>query len=407
MRQYVAAVSFILCALIGNWSFANSQTTTAETFGSIQPSLALVLVYRDAKLVGSGSAFCVNSNGYRSLFLTNRHVIAAGNRYFLLVQSIGSTPIQAQPIRAGNGDLDLAVLSIRRGNITSVVLDSTLPQPGTPVSVAGYPVTQLTEAALNLGLSPAVHAGTVNALPGNGFYIQFDAQLEHGNSGGPLYDSTTGRVYGVASAKYKLGEANENNFAISIGAAQQFLQNVHVGVAGAQTSKTFAATSSGNAACKAGLQMAGKAFDRYINDYASVFTTMRTLEPLTNRFSQVSPKESRQVAADMASIIQSAVSQLSTLSTQDEPMFDSATDAVQKSGAQQTADIMRQLSASIKKRDAAELQYLQSWYEAQNGYATTGRFHGVDSSYLTVANAAYGDFTPEGQALQALPACSH
>src|ERR1019366_1632282 len=59
----------------------------------------------------------------------------------------------------------------------------------------------------------------------NGYYIEFDAQSEPGNSGGPVFDSESGLVYGVVT--YKLGD-RETNIAIATPDLITFIQNAGV-----------------------------------------------------------------------------------------------------------------------------------------------------------------------------------
>jgi len=73
---------------------------------------------------------------------------------------------------------------------------------GTAIAIAGYPRTQIDLAKRELGFTPSVHAGTVNALLANRSLIEFDAYAEDGNSGGPLLDGATRLVYGVVTEKF-------------------------------------------------------------------------------------------------------------------------------------------------------------------------------------------------------------
>src|ERR1039457_5283507 len=82
-----------------------------------------------------------------------------------------------------------------------------------------------------LGLAPSLHLGTLSALIAGGALLEYDAQTDHGNSGGPLFDAQTGAVYGIVTwGNTGVSGAVQNNIAISIRDLTQFFQNAHVQV---------------------------------------------------------------------------------------------------------------------------------------------------------------------------------
>ena len=142
----------------------------ADIYKKIKPSLALVIVPQaDGRQVAFGTAFCVASSADSSTFLTSRHVIEGGTRYFLLLQG-NNTPIEATILRKGEGDNDVAALTVHRGGFMPLALDGDLPAEGTTIAIAGYPATQLELARAHLGLAPSVHEGTVSAIVAQGFF---------------------------------------------------------------------------------------------------------------------------------------------------------------------------------------------------------------------------------------------
>lgn len=383
----------------------SSLADTTDVYKKVQPSLGLVLVYKDSKLVATGSAFCVSSSSDRSLFLTNRHVVADGNRYLILVQSIGPQPLPATLVREGTGELDLAVLRVEQGNLTTDRLDSGIPAVGTKVAVAGYPLTQLALAAQNLGLTPSLHEGTVNALPGGGFYIQFDAQLEPGNSGGPVFDADTGVVYGVATLKFLPNISKESNAAISISAATTFLSNAHIAYAQGVPA-TLAGAASGNVKCIAALKRFASAYQVWDAGYTTTFTTLDSLQPLTQRFSSASYRDGRGIAGDMAAILDSAVTQLQETSDKTSPLFDAAVEDLSHASAPQTLAIVTRLREAMGQRDQDELAYLKSYRDSNIHYNTTGRAGTIDSTSITAANQDVNDATAAANDLSQLPPCA-
>lgn len=401
--KYPAAVGIVLALL----TIFYSQVVLADpaaTYQTIKKSVGLVLVYKDSKIIASGTAFCVGSDDKHSLFLTNRHVIAEGNRYFILDQTIGSTPLQATLMREGTGEVDAAILRIDEGSLTPLTLSATLPEEGTAVAVAGYPLTQLSLAEADLGLSPSVHAGTVNALPGGGFFIQFDAQLEPGNSGGPLYDPESGIVYGVATLKFLPKISHESNGAISIDAMRDFLTNAHV--AYSMELSSGASAQSTPSACGAATRRLGEILQNYTTDYSQMTDTVNSLGPLISRFGTVNYHDSRGIASDMVAILDSAISTLTKIQNNIEPSIQQPIDAMQTASAPQTAELFGQFRDALVRRDASELTYLESFRETENIYATTGKAQGqADSDSLNISTQAYNDMLDLGNQLVKLPMC--
>lgn len=194
--------------------------TSVPAFSNVQNALALVESSKEF-----GTAFCISSDNQKSIFLTSRHVVGSDKSVRLFVQGRTNKVLIARVLRIGEGLLDVAVLEVDYPNIFHLPLSSVGASPGTSIGVAGYPKSQINIAKMRLGLSPSVHAGTVSATVGNGYYLEFDAQTEPGNSGGPVFDSESGLVYGIVT--YKLGD-RETNIAIATSGLITFVQNAGV-----------------------------------------------------------------------------------------------------------------------------------------------------------------------------------
>jgi serine protease Do len=154
-----------------------------------------------------GSGFIIDPSG---IIVTNKHVIdgAAG----LTVIFSNGDRSRASVLKAG-AMLDLAVLKVDVGHPLASLkwANSDALQVGDPVLAIGN--------ALDFGTS--VSAGIVSGLNRNLFdspfdsYIQTDAAINHGNSGGPLVDRN-GDVVGIDTA---LDNPNPNGGFIGIGFA--------------------------------------------------------------------------------------------------------------------------------------------------------------------------------------------
>lgn len=151
-------------------------------------------VTRQAESLGSG--FLISADGY---VVTNNHVISAGQRG-AVVETIKVTLADRREYTAKlvgrDPATDLAVLKIEGTNLPFVKFgDSDRARAGDWVVAIGNP----------FGLGGSVTAGIISALhraTGQGGpldrFIQTDASINRGNSGGPLFD-LNGNVIGINS----------------------------------------------------------------------------------------------------------------------------------------------------------------------------------------------------------------
>ncbi len=130
---------------------------------------------------------------------------------------------------------DVAVLKISQSNLPTVRLgDSDRAQVGDNVFILGYPglgefVEELFVAESQL--EPTISAGVISAfrrLKSGVEAIQTDAAINHGNSGGPVYNSK-GEVIGIST----FGAGPETGieaikFAMPINLAKEFLKELNV-----------------------------------------------------------------------------------------------------------------------------------------------------------------------------------
>ena len=155
---------------------------------------------REAQSLGSG--FMISADGY---VVTNNHVIQPDGRAQLeevTVTTPDGTEYQAEVVGT-DPDSDLAVLKISGRNDFPFVEfgDSREARVGDWVIAIGNPFGL--DGTVTAGIVSAVHRSTSAAGGGAGGaydrYIQTDASINRGNSGGPLFDMQ-GNVIGINNA---------------------------------------------------------------------------------------------------------------------------------------------------------------------------------------------------------------
>jgi len=144
---------------------------------------------REASSLGSG--FFISADG---LIVTNNHVVAGADE--ILIYTVAGKRYQAQ-IVGSDEKTDLAVLRISPDEPVEYVEfgDSDTAQVGDWVMAIGNPFGL--GGSVSLGIVSARNRD-INSGPYDDF-IQTDAAINQGNSGGPLFDMN-GKVIGVATA---------------------------------------------------------------------------------------------------------------------------------------------------------------------------------------------------------------
>jgi putative serine protease PepD len=173
----------------------------------------------------SGSGSIYKSTSSLSYVITNNHVIESAATSGKIEVELNNGDIYLASIIGRNSEYDLAVISIKKGNLPEIPIgDSSSIAIGDAVVAFGSP----------LGLSGTVTSGIVSALNrpvttgssnAESFMdaIQTDAAINPGNSGGPLVDSQ-GRAVGVNSAIATLGSAFGASGNIGLGFSIPFNQ---------------------------------------------------------------------------------------------------------------------------------------------------------------------------------------
>jgi len=162
----------------------------------------------------SGSGFIVTSDGY---IITNYHVVEYASQYNLSISVMfcdgSSYPAQ---IIGTEPDNDIAVLKIDADGLVPVTVgDSDGIQVGDEVYAVGNPLGEL-DFSMTSGMVSALNRSIISdsASPAISMF-QFDAAINSGNSGGPVF-SASGDVIGVVTAKYSSSGIEGIGFAIPI-----------------------------------------------------------------------------------------------------------------------------------------------------------------------------------------------
>lgn len=141
--------------------------------------------------VAGGSGVIINAAD--GIVITNQHVVEGGNTY--RVDLIDGRSFDAELLGADDAT-DVAVLRIAASGLSQVeIVDSDTLRTGDLVFAVGHP----------LGLDQTLTMGVISGLGRTGIgdaiedYIQTDAAVNSGNSGGPLLDSA-GRLIGINTA---------------------------------------------------------------------------------------------------------------------------------------------------------------------------------------------------------------
>lgn len=174
---------------------AGYRLTVGDIVTEARPSVVRVRT-RDSR----GTGFVVSTDGY---ILTNQHVV--GEFELVRVVFYNGVDLEATVVSSDNVR-DIALLKVETENNVAPLTITSVAREGERVIALGYP--------FSLGGSMTVTQGIVSAIrPIAGIdYVQTDAALNPGNSGGPLLNNR-GEVIGINTKV--LGSAEGIGFALS------------------------------------------------------------------------------------------------------------------------------------------------------------------------------------------------
>ena len=194
--------------------------------------------------VATGSGFVVSPAGY---VITNHHVVSGEDvmverhgvpvRVRVEVKRIevafpsDGTRLEAR-VEASDPDLDIAILSVSGSDLPFAALgDSDALSAGQAVKAIGFPFGRAVEVGEPVTADtlpqPTISRGTIGALragsEGDARYIQTDAPIYPGSSGGPMLDEH-GRVIGVVRMRLEQRATVGPGFGIPINRVKDFLE---------------------------------------------------------------------------------------------------------------------------------------------------------------------------------------
>ncbi|MBR6767761.1 MAG: trypsin-like peptidase domain-containing protein [Clostridia bacterium] len=151
-------------------------------------------------MIGQGSGVVIAEGGY---VLTNNHVIEGGSAFQVLMPN--GDKVSATLIGA-DASLDLAVVKLNERAdelVPATIGSSTSLKVGSTAIAIGNPGGEVLANTVTQGIISALERSSVNTdnTTRNVDYIQHDASINNGNSGGGLFDYM-GNLIGINTLKY-------------------------------------------------------------------------------------------------------------------------------------------------------------------------------------------------------------
>jgi len=168
-------------------------SASADFSGIVENAIKSVVTVKTD--VGQGTGFLIHEQGY---VITNAHVLSRGTK--LSIQDHEQNNFETSFI-GYHSDFDIALLKIE-GDFEKLELDnSNQVQIGEKVIAIGNPLGL--QFSVSEGIVSGIHRIGINSVKA---YIQTDAALNPGNSGGPLINKQ-GKVIGINNFKISGGES--------------------------------------------------------------------------------------------------------------------------------------------------------------------------------------------------------
>ena len=225
----------------------NAKYTTQAAYEDVSASVVTVMCYQDKisdnekDIVSQGTGTIISADGY---IITNAHVIGNGRTYAINIVSNDNKSYQAKVIGFDTWT-DLAVLKIDAKNLDAVTFgDSALIEIGEEVIAIGSPGGVKFQNSLTKGIVSAVDRElTINKSVR---YIQSDAAISPGNSGGPLCNKYS-QVIGITTAKTIATNFENMSFSIPSETVEKIVGDlIHYGYVTGRTRIGFSGMELGN-----------------------------------------------------------------------------------------------------------------------------------------------------------------
>lgn len=190
----------------------------SSTFNWMQPFKTPIQV------TVSGTGFFINDQGY---FITNSHVVDQASSVWIHIPSLGKRNIDADIISICP-DRDLALLRLRPEGIQEIkTLLGSIPY----LQLGDSDQVHMTDSVLALGYPLGQHylKATTGIVSGrehieDKFFIQIDAAINPGSSGGPVL-SANGKVVGISTVM--VADAQSVGYIIPINELKIIIEQLH------------------------------------------------------------------------------------------------------------------------------------------------------------------------------------
>ena len=190
MKPLVSLVILLLAATAAAGRPAlvvGSSSTNAQPAGRPHPAVVRVIV-PDGTGTSYGSGALVAAGAEHGLVVTNWHVVRDAKGQIVVAFADGFR--SGATVLATDRDWDLAALAIWRPNVDPIPLATRPPQPGEPLSIAGY--GKGSYRAITGRCTQYVSPGRNHPLE----MVELSAAARDGDSGGPILNSR-GELAGV------------------------------------------------------------------------------------------------------------------------------------------------------------------------------------------------------------------
>ena len=166
------------------------SSSVVGIIGKLKQSSKSYTNYSDNLIFGSGVIY--KSNGY---IVTNAHVVSDME---LIVVVLSNGKAYNAKLKAIDELSDLALIKIDKGMLTPAEFgDMSQVEVGMPVIAIGTPLSFSLRNSASKGIISGINRSTDSEYR----FIQSDAAINGGNSGGPLVDMN-GKVIGINTVKY-------------------------------------------------------------------------------------------------------------------------------------------------------------------------------------------------------------